>query len=94
MSCAWRRRAAIAGLVSVLLACAGCSWFRHGSPKCREPALPATTANGAPLRVPAGLAGPDTRGAVRIPALNEPEQPRGAKDPCLSAPPDYKTAQP
>ena len=51
-------------------------------------------ANGPGLALPPGLDAPDARGAVRIPELKEPEQPRSASDPCLSTPPDYKTSQP
>lgn len=81
-------------LVVALTSLAGCSWFHQGSPKCREPVMKAGLENGAGLKLPAGLDTPDTRGAVRVPELNEPEQPRGAKDPCLSMPPAYKTDQP
>ena len=81
-------------LVATLVTMAGCSWFHRGSPKCREPTLRAGLADGAGLKVPAGLDAPDPRGAVRVPDLNEPELPRGAKDPCLSMPPAYKTGQP
>ena len=90
-----RSRVALAlGLIVAMAALAGCSRFhRGGITKCREPALPASLANGAGLQLPPGLDAPDARGAVRIPELNEPEQPRGKKDPCLSAPPSYKTGQ-
>jgi uncharacterized lipoprotein len=81
-------------MAAVLMATASCSWFRHGSPKCHEPAMQGNLANGPPLQMPPGLDAPDTRGAVRIPQLTEPERPRSPNDPCLSAPPDYKTAQP
>ncbi|MCC7462306.1 MAG: hypothetical protein IT480_07570 [Gammaproteobacteria bacterium] len=77
-------------LLMALVSMAGCSWFHRGSPKCREPSLPVGLANGASLKIPAGLDAPDARGAVRIPELKEPETPRGKKDPCLSVPPAYK----
>jgi hypothetical protein len=84
----------LAGMVTVLAATSGCSMFHHGSPKCREPALSPGLVNGPALALPPGRDAPDARGAVRIPELNEPEQPRSAKDPCLSTPPDYKISQP
>ena len=40
-----------------------------------------------PLKIPAGLDSPDTRAALKIPELNEPEVPRGPKDRCLEDPP-------
>jgi hypothetical protein len=39
--------------------------------------------------VPPGLDAPDTRNALPIPPLSEPERPRKAEDPCLDAPPKY-----
>ena len=43
-----------------------------------------------PLRIPPGLEAPDTRNALRIPELNEPEPPpRKPGDPCLDEPPRY-----
>jgi uncharacterized lipoprotein len=75
----------------VLLALSGCSWFHHGNrAKCREPVIGAGARNLPPLKVPAGLDAPDTRNAIKIPPLTEPEAPRSLKDPCLSSPPSYK----
>jgi len=75
-----------------LASSAGCSWFHHGSrAKCREPTIGANARNLPPLKVPSGLDAPDTRNAVKIPPLTEPEHPRGLKDPCLSSPPSYKS---
>ena len=74
-----------------LLASAGCSWFHHGShSKCREPTIGIGAKNSPPLQVPAGLDAPDTRNAIKIPPLTEPEHSRSAQDPCLSRPPSYK----
>lgn len=94
MRSSWGRWMALGGMVTVLAATSGCSIFHHGSHKCREPAMQAGLVNGSSLALPPGLDAPDTRGAVRIPDLKEPEQPRSARDPCLSAPPDYKISQP
>ncbi|NJO12773.1 MAG: hypothetical protein HC872_04120 [Gammaproteobacteria bacterium] len=41
-----------------------------------------------PLRVPAGLAEINTREALRVPELNEPERPRDDSK-CLDQPPGY-----
>jgi hypothetical protein len=81
-------------LVATLLTMAGCSWFHRGSPKCREPTLRAGLADGAGLKVPAGPGCPGSTWGGADSDLNEPELPRGAKDPCLSMPPAYKTGQP
>lgn len=56
---------------------------------CREPQLPATLVDNAPLKVGPGMDLPDTRNAVRVPELKEPEKPRSKSDPCLSRPPAY-----
>lgn len=46
----------------------------------------------APLRVPPGIDPPDTQGALRIPADNEPAPPpRRLTDPCLDEPPPFST---
>jgi uncharacterized lipoprotein len=42
-----------------------------------------------PLEVPAGLEPPDTRNALKIPELSEPERPRTSADGCLEEPPSY-----
>ena len=42
-----------------------------------------------PIRVPVGLDAPDTRNAIKIPPLTEPQVARGPNAPCLSAPPNF-----
>ena len=81
-------------LIGTLASLAGCSWLHHGEAKCRDPGRLTGLENGAGLKIPPGLDHPDTRGAVRVPELSEPEPPQGRKDPCLSTPPSYKTGQP
>jgi uncharacterized lipoprotein len=78
-------------LGAALLALAGCSWLHrgHGS-SCREPVVGAGAPNLPPLKVPAGLDAPDTRNAIKIPPLAEPERPRAPTEPCLSEPPSFK----
>lgn len=47
----------------------------------------------APLRVPPGIDPPDSQGAMRIPADNEPAPPpRRLTEPCLDEPPPFSTA--
>lgn len=58
---------------------------------CHKPGPYAAAETRPPLRIPPGLEAPDTRAAVKIPELNEPERPRTASDPCLDTPPSYKT---
>jgi uncharacterized lipoprotein len=80
-------------LAALLATGTGCSWFHHGSrAKCREPAIGANAKNLPPLKVPPGLDAPDTRNAIKIPPLTEPERARTPKDPCLSSPPSYGSA--
>jgi hypothetical protein len=42
-----------------------------------------------PLEIPGGLEPPDTRNALKIPELKEPERPRTEADGCLEEPPSY-----
>lgn len=59
---------------------------------CSKPQVYAQAQSLPPLRIPVGLDGPDTRAAMKIPDLNEPEAPRGPNDPCLQEPPAFTTA--
>src|SRR5690606_41496256 len=69
-----------------LLAATGCRALT-GSNSCHKPQAYETAGNLAPLRVPAGLSGPDTSGALVIPEVNQPELPAEPDGPCLEAPP-------
>lgn len=44
-----------------------------------------------PLKAPAGLEGPGTRNALKIPALATPERIRGRDEACLDSPPPFAT---
>jgi hypothetical protein len=68
-----------------LLAATGCSTLTGTS--CRKPQPYQTAEDLPPLRMPPGLDRPDTSGALKIPALNEPEYPLDPDGPCLEAPP-------
>lgn len=68
-----------------LLLMAGCRTVSGGS--CHK-VQPYESAESLPaLRMPAGLDGPDTSGAMEIPQLNEPMAPLDPDGPCLDAPP-------
>jgi uncharacterized lipoprotein len=47
-----------------------------------------------PLKAPEGLEVPDTRNALRIPALDATERPRGSNEPCLDTPPAFNPLKP
>ena len=81
---AWR----VGATLSLCAMTLSCSWIHRGGTSCRDPAIP-VAAEDAPLRVPAGREVPDTRNAIRVPPLNEPEKPRAPAAPCLSQPPSY-----
>jgi len=77
-----------------------CSWmpFRHGSKEgrvndCNKPQIYEQAASNPPLRIPAGLDALNTRGALRIPELHEPEAPRKLTDACLDEPPKFSNAR-
>lgn len=75
-------------LIVALSLLSACSIFRRDT-SCREPVVASDPVNLSPLKPAAGLDAPDTRNAVRIPDLNEPERARNSKDSCLSSPPSY-----
>jgi uncharacterized lipoprotein len=59
---------------------------------CNKPQAYANARDLPPLRIPVGLDGPDTRSALRIPELTEPEAPRDPKGACLESPPPITTS--
>ncbi len=71
--------------ILVLLLASGCSTVIGGA--CHKPQPHHTAGNLPPLKVPVGLDGPDTRQAMAIPEVNEPEAPLDPDGPCLDAPP-------
>lgn len=81
----WLRIVLLAVAPAVLLgAC------RSGRPvSCAKPGIYTEAQSVPPLRIPSGLEGPDTRGALRIPELNEPEVPLPRTAPCIDSPPKY-----
>jgi hypothetical protein len=80
-----RQAAQVAGIACLTLL-GGCSWF--GSKSCHKPQVYEDAKVVPPLRIPEGLDGIDTRGALKIPELTQPEPPRPAEGaPCLDEPP-------
>ena len=74
-----------------LLALPGCKRLITAS--CAKPQVYAAAQNLPPLQIPGGLDAPNTRGALKIPELNEVEAPRAKGDPCLEEPPRYSSAR-
>ncbi len=60
--------------------------------QCKVPQAYAMAEELPPLKIPVGLQAPNTRDALKIPELNEPEAPRAETDPCLEEPPAYSTS--
>jgi uncharacterized lipoprotein len=81
-------------LVSGVALLAGCSSRMFTGGNCNKTQAYADAGNLSPLRIPVGLDAPDTRAALRIPELNEPEAPRAAGSPCLEEPPAFVTPAP
>jgi hypothetical protein len=87
------RLLALVALLGVF-ALSGCSWVRHmkPSPSCNKPQPYQSERSVPPLHVPPGIDAPDTKGALKLPELNEPEPPpRTVRDPCLDEPPSFST---
>jgi hypothetical protein len=75
-----------AAVLTLGAALAGCRSF---SASCGEPASYGSDESIPPLEIPAGLEPPDTRNALKIPELTEPERPRTEAEGCLDEPPSY-----
>ena len=56
---------------------------------CSEPSNYGSGESIPPLEIPPGLEPPDTRNALKIPELAEPERPRTDAEGCLDQPPSY-----
>jgi hypothetical protein len=86
ISSATSRRIAV---VLILASAAMLGACRSASVKCAKPGAYVQAQTVAPLRIPANLDAPDTRGALRVPDLNEPEVPAPTVSPCLDQPPRF-----
>lgn len=87
----WRRAAPLTVAMLALLALPGCKRFTRSD--CSKPQVYEQAQNLNPLRIPAGLDPLNTRGALKIPELREPEAPRNVGDACLEEPPKYSNAR-
>jgi hypothetical protein len=74
----------LASLVSGMAMATGCSSMIAS---CKKAPSYADEKDLPPLRIPVGMDAPDTREALAIPVLEEPEVPRGPNDGCLEEPP-------
>lgn len=83
------RSLSLLAATTVLLA--GCGQFKLFETRCAKPQDFAGVEDNAPLKIPAGLQGPDARNAVPIPPLAEPELPIGPDSPCLDTPPKFSS---
>jgi uncharacterized lipoprotein len=83
-------RFGLVALCAVLALASGCRSF--GGKACNDPHAYDASREMAPVKIPPGLKGLDTRRAVHIPDLNEPAAPRGPDDPCIDEPPRYSNA--
>ncbi len=101
MTAALHRPRAVLG---ALLVCAvtlsllsGCSVyqrvFHRGGNKnfvgCTERPFAGNADSRPTLKVPEGMSAPDTRNAVKIPALSSSDQHTGKTEPCLAQPPNF-----
>jgi uncharacterized lipoprotein len=83
----------IAGsLVIAVLALAAVSGCRSRMESCHQTNKDYAGAKEVPpLKAPPGLETPNTRNALKVPALNTPERIRGKNEPCLDIPPTFQT---
>ncbi|HEX2788924.1 MAG TPA: hypothetical protein VHN17_00705 [Steroidobacteraceae bacterium] len=56
---------------------------------CTERPFAGNTDSRATLKVPEGMSAPDTRNAVKIPALSTADPQTGKTEPCLAQPPNF-----
>lgn len=94
MRCTARQGVGAVMCALIMLGASGCASLHHkkskgSAPHCPEPPITSDVTNMPPLRVPPGLDAPDTRNAIKVPALTEPQVARARTDPCLSAPPSF-----
>jgi hypothetical protein len=92
-----RPRAALGALLlcaAALAQLSGCTLYnrvfhRGGSASCHEHPFIGNADSRPGLKVPEGLSAPDTRNAVKIPALPTAEPERSKDQPCLAQPPKF-----
>ena len=84
-------------LAPLLVSVGGCHTLnkKFTENACNKPQPYQAQRSDPPLKIPSGLDTPDTAGALKLPALNEPAPPaRTTHDPCLDYPPPYKVPKP
>jgi uncharacterized lipoprotein len=79
-------------LLAACLPLAGCGTLF--ATKCAKPGDFAAAVDNPPLKVPEGKDAPDTRAALKIPALADAERERPADQPCIDTPPKFTPAAP
>jgi uncharacterized lipoprotein len=89
-----RNRQVALGLGLACLALLGGCKSLFGGKSCHKPQVYEAAESLPPLHIPEGLDPMDTRGALKIPELKEPEAPRDPNGPCLDEPPVLVTAPP
>lgn len=77
---------------SVCVLLNGCHLFSKLTPDCHHKQDYRLAASAPPLKVPAGLDTPDTKGALVIPTVGVAPPAPGPNDACLDVPPRYKPA--
>jgi uncharacterized lipoprotein len=70
----------------------GCHMVSRLNPDCHMKQEYQHSAQVAPLKVPDGLASPNTQGALVIPTVELAPPPPGPRDACLDQPPKYVPA--
>ena len=81
----------IALAAAVLLG--GCKLLPDAYTSCSKPQPYQAAQEAAPLKVPAGADLPDTRNALRVPAVTTPERPKEGRT-CIDHPPSYGAKPP
>jgi len=79
-------------LLFVVLALSGCGLFRPTFESCEEAPAYAEAEELPLLVVPDGVDAPNTRNALKVPAVTTPERPLNGR--CIDAPPSYSPARP
>jgi uncharacterized lipoprotein len=83
-------RARLLLMLPVFVFASACNLLPDAYSGCDKPQPYQSAEDSPPLRVPAGAFAPDTRNALRIPAVTAPRLPAQEKR-CLDHPPSYET---
>ncbi len=80
-------------VAAVAMLTQGCFLIPTAAETCAKPQPYESAAEVPPLQVPEGADLPDTRNALKIPAVTAPERPKDAAS-CLDHPPPFGVARP